>query len=681
VGTYGGKTLEVVAIQLIPSIGAIINLLTVAIGLGLVIFFHELGHFAVAKWCGVNVERFSIGFGKILWSFKRGETEYALSMIPFGGYVKMLGQDDADPSKMTDEEVTSDPRSYPAKTVPQRMAIISAGVIMNLITGMLFFAIAFLMGVEFPDRVVQSTQPGMPAWEYGIRAGDTITSINGSPVADYNDIRMKTALSTGNMQIEAMRPNGEIYKVTFAPDTSGRYRRIGIAATDSLMVAHSPSDDSVPVAIPGTVAAALESGFQSGDTIVAIDGIEITTHAELMDHLARHRDESVEFEVSSLATEETPSTRRTISVPPEPFRDLGIRFGNGKIVAIQRVCPAATPDAEGDRIQVGDRIVKINGESVGLGIDPLKLPDHFAELAGQDVVVTVAREQGGGPPGEVDVTLKPDDRPGWTEQPFSEETPLSIPAIGVAFEVLPSVLDATEGGPAADAGIQDRETIAAMTLTRPESIPESKYLADKIEVEVGESGIPYVFWLIQQQYPAWDITLSVKAADSEEVRSVSLDPRPATDWNLPTTRGLLLNSSMIERKGDSFPAALAMGLDYTGDTVIQIYLTLRSLFTGDLSILNLSGPIGIAQIAWTTASYGFADFLMFLGMISVNLAVINFLPIPVLDGGHMVFLIWEGVTRRKPSEAVFRWATNLGLLFVMGLLITVIYIDLFVPKE
>ena len=66
----------------------------VALGLGLVIFFHELGHFAVAKWCGVFVERFSIGFGPILWSFKRGETEYALSAVPFGGYVKMLGQDD-----------------------------------------------------------------------------------------------------------------------------------------------------------------------------------------------------------------------------------------------------------------------------------------------------------------------------------------------------------------------------------------------------------------------------------------------------------------------------------------------------------------------------------------------------------------------------------------------------------
>jgi membrane-associated protease RseP (regulator of RpoE activity) len=79
-------------------------------GAGLVIFFHELGHFAVAKWCDVNVERFSIGFGPILWSFKRGETEYALSLIPFGGYVKMLGQDDMDATQMTNEEIAQDPQ-------------------------------------------------------------------------------------------------------------------------------------------------------------------------------------------------------------------------------------------------------------------------------------------------------------------------------------------------------------------------------------------------------------------------------------------------------------------------------------------------------------------------------------------------------------------------------------------
>src|ERR1700687_1547861 len=112
------------ALNLAPLLAKAMSILLVLVGIGLVIFFHELGHFAVAKWCDVFVERFSIGFGPILWSRKYGETEYALSAIPFGGYVKMLGQDDMDPSQLTSEELAKAPRSYSAKSVSQRMAII-----------------------------------------------------------------------------------------------------------------------------------------------------------------------------------------------------------------------------------------------------------------------------------------------------------------------------------------------------------------------------------------------------------------------------------------------------------------------------------------------------------------------------------------------------------------------------
>ena len=165
-------------------LGKVTNIAMVAIGLGLVIFFHELGHFAVAKWCDVKVERFSIGFGPIIKSFKHGETEYALSWIPFGGYVKMLGQDDVDPSQLTSEEIALDPRSYSAKPVYQRMGIISVGVIMNIITGMLFFAFAFRLGVASTPCVVGAAIPGMPAWEAGIQPGDVITKINGEKTHD-----------------------------------------------------------------------------------------------------------------------------------------------------------------------------------------------------------------------------------------------------------------------------------------------------------------------------------------------------------------------------------------------------------------------------------------------------------------------------------------------------------------
>jgi regulator of sigma E protease len=115
----------------------------VALGLGFVIFIHELGHFALAKWADVKVDKFSIGFGPTLVGFQWGETYYSLSIIPLGGFVKMLGENPTEDG----QEAQSDPRSYLNKTVGARMGIISAGVIMNLITGFFFFFFAYRFGL------------------------------------------------------------------------------------------------------------------------------------------------------------------------------------------------------------------------------------------------------------------------------------------------------------------------------------------------------------------------------------------------------------------------------------------------------------------------------------------------------------------------------------------------------
>ena len=157
------------------GISNITNILLVAIGLGTVIFIHELGHFLVAKWCDVKVERFSIGFGPIIWKMTRGETEYALSAVPFGGYVKMLGQDDADPAQMADDRIAKDPRSYTAKSVPQRIAIISAGVINNMVSAVLFFILAFMLGVKYQPAVVGGVIPGKPACGPAMKSRESTT--------------------------------------------------------------------------------------------------------------------------------------------------------------------------------------------------------------------------------------------------------------------------------------------------------------------------------------------------------------------------------------------------------------------------------------------------------------------------------------------------------------------------
>lgn len=95
---------------------------------------------------------------------------------------------------------------------------------------------------------------------------------------------------------------------------------------------------------------------------------------------------------------------------------------------------------------------------------------------------------------------------------------------------------------------------------------------------------------------------------------------------------------------------------------------------------SLSGPLGIVSIGYQVAERGAADLLMFLGYLSINLAIVNFLPIPVLDGGHMVFLTWEGISRKKPNAKFIGWAHGIGIIFIIAGFVYVMYLDVFVNK-
>ena len=160
---------------------------------------------------------------------------------------------------------------------------------------------------------------------------------------------------------------------------------------------------------------------------------------------------------------------------------------------------------------------------------------------------------------------------------------------------------------------------------------------------------------------------------------VELEPtRDPNGTSFFPDRGFILRDEGITQKADSVGAALTMAAHHSSNKMLEVYLTLRSLLRGDLSVKELHGPIGIAQVAHDVVSQGLTPMLLFLGFLSINLAVLNFLPIPVLDGGHMVFLCWEAVTRKRPSERVLIGATYCGMAFVLGLMVLVIYLDLFV---
>ena len=663
--------MDILSMTTLALVGQATNIAIVAVGLGLVIFFHELGHFAVAKWCDVNVERFSIGFGPILWRRKWGETEYALSAIPFGGYVKMLGQDDIDPSQLTSDEIAEDPRSYTAKGVGQRMAIISAGVIMNVVTGLLFFLLAFRAGVDVTPSVVGDVQVGMPAWQAGLRTGDRITSINERPIKDFSDLMRATALSSGPLEIDTIRPDRTTFSVTLQPDQSGTRRRMGVGPSRGLEVFDLPPSEGIPCVVPGSAAEGAVPGIEPGDTITQVNGEPVTGYAQLTMLLARSRDQTVQLTVerSDSGKDRSPEILN-VSVPAAPFRSLGMTMEFGKIAALRNDSPAALAG-----LQIGDRLASVDGQDIGTDIDPLRLPDYLGEKHGQPVMLFVERSLPGGDKQQLEIEVVPDDRPGWSEAPTFENTPISVPSIGIAYHMVPTVLSVEEGGPAAEAGIKPSETITKLELIREKSHPQDGAGDDVLAIDVGETNWAHAFWQMQR-LPARQVRLTVQSAGSEERREVDLIPQPAEEWFLPTTRGIQLLPLSVTRKAETATAALAMGWNHTQSSMMDIYLTLRSLVTRRLSVKELHGPIGIVKVAHDVASAGLVPFLLFLGFLSINLAVLNFLPIPVLDGGHMVFLLWEAATRRKPSERIVIAATWMGMIFVLGLMVMVIYLDI-----
>ncbi len=701
-----------------------LNVLSVALGLGLVIFFHELGHFAVAKWCNVHVERFSIGIGPILWSRQKGETEYALSALPFGGYVKMLGQDDMDPNQMTSSEIAENPRSYSAKSVPQRMAIISAGVIMNIITGFMFFTICYWYGVDEPSPVVGNVVPGFPAWIAGMKDGDRIESINGEEIRSFGDVFQSVVLSTGDVRLQGKHLDGSAFDLTLTPDRGASGRSVGLQSAptntiskdlinaDDIAIAGFPAERARLVngdaEVPSPVTPAAQNSaenaeksdkpevpvtpFRPGDRLIALQSEPVKTFVDRNRLTAKHASEDLIYTFERTTKSDDASVPATttevrITVPPDNVRSIGLWMAMGPVRAIRKGSIAETAG-----LKVGDIILSVDDMAMGSDYDPVRLPTYFSEQAGKVVRIKVSR-QAAAAPEQHELEMVPTDDPGWTETPLFQTSPLSIPAIGAAFQIFPNIAKVVPGSEAEKTGLFAKgQKITRIELVEAETntdvpgaaktkTPPQLMLNELKEKQPGtKEDINWAWAFDSIQYsPDSQIRIYFDDGKSEKAELLK-NVEKVPDW-YSWTRGIAGWEPAVElQKGDSFGEAASLGLRKTRQTGISIYMTLRSLFRGDLPADSFSGPVGILSIGYRVASQGMTDLLLFLGFLSINLAILNFLPIPVLDGGHMVFLIWEGVTRRKPSPRVIGYAHAAGLLFIISLFMFVMYIDLFVNK-
>lgn len=721
-----------------------IDTLKVVFGLGLVIFIHELGHFLAAKWCDVHVRTFSIGFGPAVpfCSYKWGETTYMVGIIPLGGYVAMVGEGEGEDNEDGDE----DPRSFRKKSVGQRMLIISAGVIMNIILGLACFMAVYMHGVPEKPATLGYVESGGAAWRAGMRTGDQITQIGTREKPFFNDLRPIVMSSGKNEEVKIKWTRGGTETegtVTPIRDEGQRFPQLGISPPSKLELM-SGVKRKVPPYFPGSPAAAAEGAggkkFEPGDRIVkmtdpANPNGPLTPVADYNDYHKRMvllAKTDVAFEVKRKGSDDA----ATITVKPAFRHDLGMRMRMGEVVALRKGGPAegkVVARAEGPKTR-GDRIKAVmlppeNGKSVWYvagpvdftkpefktenpkavevrPLDPLLLPHQLHEWAANKTAPTAVELVVGRAAHPTDaterVTVAYDpsfrfDR----EAALQPNSPLPLSGLGLAYWVEAVVDDVTAGGPAAGAttapgelstgwyykarrglGIDGRD-VAPGGEHRPLQAGDL-IVAVRLKA-LGEDGTMKAgAWkddLKPHQWASADTVFQSNAAEidlrvkrGDEVFTVTLKGRPNTDWGTDD-RGLVFQAESQIQKATDVGDALALGGRRTLRFIKEVYMNLYAMIAGRVSAKTMSGPLTIANVSYRLAGEDFWQFLLFIGMISVNLAVVNFLPIPVLDGGHMVFLIYEKVTGRPLPDRVFAIFMYAGLCFILLLMFFVLFLD------
>jgi regulator of sigma E protease len=708
------------------------SLAKAALGLGFVIFIHELGHFLVAKWCDVHVQTFSIGFGPALpgCSIQWGETTYKLALFPLGGYVQMVGQVDGHEESDGSED---DPRSYKNKTVWQRMAIISAGVIMNAILAVVCFILVFQgPGKDRKAAIVNVVDSGAPAFIQGLPTGAVITRIGDVEHPYFEDLMAVVMASQTGQQLPLTYQVGDRQPVTVMIEP-----RLGKGDTRPLIGIQPPprlqfeekryfSNGFPHPAMPGGPADLAQPPFEFGDTIVAttdpdqqgtydlkkvVDlppdprkpGSGQRDYFEFSRRMQLLAGKSVVIRVLRGSGDRQQTV--DVTVPPAFHLTLGTRMQMGQVTAVRHHSPGAEAGVKAsdpnrslngdiiERVELPEPDGKVTQYDKDADLDPLRLPGQLRQWA--DRWARSAREQGKPlDASKLIVTLhvlrhSPDRRqqdeakvlrvkwdPNWRfdrDASFSPASPLAIAELGIAYQVKTTVVgvDAAQAGEANP--FQPGDVIKKVRLHYVGVEDGKEKEEDGPWVDVEPEQWAWAFGSFQSSGTIRRVTVAVER--NKEIKEFTLTAQADPTWPL-SERGLILAPDLRRQKADNFMDAVALGLKDTKNSMIQVFQNLRGIFTGRISVKNLGGPVTIARIAFHFAGVDFWEFVFFLGLISINLAVINFLPIPVLDGGHMVFLLYEKIRGKPASEQVRVGATYAGLLLLACVMVFVLYLDI-----
>jgi regulator of sigma E protease len=520
------------------------NIVPFILLLGILVFVHEFGHFIVARLCGVKVEVFSLGFGKKILQYKRGDTNYCISLIPFGGYVKMYGEQGGD-------VVPEDQRhlSFTHKSVWKRIAIVLAGPLMNLFFAILVFGGIAFFGEETRAPKIADVQAGSAAEQAGLKAHDNIVSVAGKSVRSYEEFQNALTANQNSDVAIVVKQDKEAERTLNIKITS--IKNPNIFSTDNMI---GEVAGILPYAKGSLVAVKMDSlahrlGFRTGDEIVKIDGMKVSTWTNLT-YLFDGKDHEV-------------------------------KLANGKDIKVGAQKEISSIDAFGF-------------EEPELYLDQVvpDSPANKADIQSKDKIVSINGEQ-----------MK-----NWD-----------------------SVLNKIKS--------YDGKDAMTMTLLRE-------------GVEVTKKVTPQV--------------TSQMTAVGKEDRRYTIGIVPMVNYTNPET---------VKVAEDSIFAALAKGTKRSYDISAMTVISFVRMFQGEVSHKNIGGMISIGKAAKDSYAMGAQAFLMTMGILSISLFILNLLPVPVLDGGHLVFYTIELVKGSPLSVKKIELAHQVGFALLMGLMVLALFND------
>lgn len=781
----------------------------VVLGFSIVIFVHELGHFMAAKWCDVRVDKFAIGFGRAILSWRKGlgfrwgnnveeyrqrlrervernrkdvfrdsgdptdaelaaaakaeglgETEYCFNVLPLGGYVKMLGQEDFEIDKSGELAVKADPRAFTHKPIGQRMIIVSAGVLMNIVFAAFVFMIVFMLGRPTPSAEVGYVLPASPADRAGLRPGDVVVEINGHKINDREDLVMTVVLSDPHSPLSVVydrkvpstgkvkRESTQIRPTVLEGNDASL--KIGVAPALTTHIDAMRPDPSLPA----------DRQVQAGDEVIAVEGKPVSSFWMLNAMVADRMGKPTQVTVRR-PSGKGDSSSKEVNVEMRAWLQLyptgkGEDEDNNLLGFVPRRFYADEPadTREGD-LRYGDVIVKWD-DVVAPRLRDIR--ESVKNKSGKDVPVTVLRDGK-----EIEVKARFADKPRAWDQIFQVDNGATVVCyiVSQVTDDLKTAAAVLKNGsqtqpaathPAGQVGTQPAKTAVAATRPAGRFLPGSritrlndKPVQDWLEIArqftelagtdvkitwelkgVEQSGFIHVPQTVETalRLPSSYFVTSVDGISQKEVerngrlevdsiqlwageREILKDyvgktvlvgyesvggpgegsgqalikPEMLDTWTRRVGFGLPFSNirpglqmvTVVERNPVK---AMGLGIMKTYGFIVQVYDTMRRmLLDRSVSMDQVSGPVGIIQLGTAMAQQGTVHLLYWLAIMSANLAVINFLPMPIVDGGLFVFLLIEKI-KGKPISLKVQVATQIiGLALIISLFLFVTFQD------